>query len=465
MVSEVVQAVRQEMEDNIREQGQVMQGQCDALSRAMQAIKGTDDKPDNGDEVLIQSDLGPVDGVDIKEDVAVEIAGAVIEQLSGSTAEQLSRQNQRNPRHSSVGGESSAKVSSETLNVSGRLTELPHNESRASVPPRVGLITQIRGNPLQKFSEGVPQNVPEQLSGQNQRVESSLNRLSSEDIEKKEIVLRETAGRVEKMCENMIDEGNREERITPATQKYERRRISFMTSGPYKARVSTEPRRPQASVPTRSHEYSRFQATGSSVPTRSHEYSRSQATGSTLSNRVGSNDWSPTTSVIHRLHHFPAVNRQIGSRGYLGGNPDDGDGGDDPGSEGGQAWERIPLDNSLSWWKKYIPNADPDTHVFYECVVESGIRRDMTETELGAFLNLLNLHATILTRIISTYFSTVHDTPHNLSTSSQQRLDTSTKTIGAVLKDDKVRKIISDFARLMSVQGIAKFQYKLWKRF
>ena len=122
IVSEVVQAVRQEMEDSIRVQGQVMQSQCDELSRVMQAIKEeTVDKPnqDDGmrvggenrvhedqsaegdkelreyaveaDETPIQSDIGPVDGVDIKEDTVVETVGAVAEQLGDFTAEQLSR--------------------------------------------------------------------------------------------------------------------------------------------------------------------------------------------------------------------------------------------------------------------------------------------------------------------------------------------------------------------------------------
>ena len=61
------------------------------------------------------------------------------------------------------------------------------------------------------------------------------------------------------------------------------------------------------------------------------------------------------------------------------------------------------MDNSLQWWKKYIPNTDPDTHAFYECVLEVGRSRGMTEIEVGALLNLLHEHASIVTRIITSY--------------------------------------------------------------
>ena len=54
-------------------------------------------------------------------------------------------------------GESSAKVSPETLNSSGHLTELNHSESQLGVPPRVGLYTQNRGNPLQNFRNEEPE--------------------------------------------------------------------------------------------------------------------------------------------------------------------------------------------------------------------------------------------------------------------------------------------------------------------
>ena len=114
------------------------------------------------------------------------------------------------------------------------------------------------------------------------------------------------------------------------------------------------------------------------------------------------------------------------------------------------------MDNSLQRWKKYIPNADPDTHAFYECVVEAGRRRGMTEIEMGALLNLKHQHAYIVTRIITTYFSKVHDTSHNTSTSSQQRLDTTPKAIEAVLKDERVKKLITDFARLIVTSGNSK---------
>ena len=61
-----------------------------------------------------------------------------------------------------------------------------------------------------------------------------------------------------------------------------------------------------------------------------------------------------------------------------------------------------------------------------------------------------------MTRIITTYFSKVHDTSHNSSTSSQQRLDTTAKATEAVLKDERVKKLITDFARLIVTSGNSK---------
>ena len=187
----------------------------------------------------------------------------------------------------------------------------------------------------------------------------------------------------------------------------------------------------------------------------------------------GSNDWRPTASVIHRLQNLPAWNGQSGSGGFSGGNPDDGGGGDDPGSgkdddpesKRRQPWERSPVNDSLQWWKRYISDAEADACLFYECLAEVALRHDMVEAEIGAFLTLLHEKARVVTKIIPTFFSLVHDTPHNVSTSSQQRVDTTTKAIDVVQKDGKVKTIVQEFARLIVMSGNSKIPVQALEAF
>ena len=178
-------------------------------------------------------------------------------------------------------------------------------------------------------------------------------------------------------------------------------------------------------------------------------------------------------SVTHRLRNLSVWNGRSGSGGSSGGNPGDGGGGDDSGngndddpeSSRRQPWERSPVDSSSQWWKQYIPDAELDARLFYECLVEVAPQHHMVETEIGALLTLLHRDAHIVTKIIPTFFSPAHDTAHNVSTSTQQRVDTTSKAIEAVQRDGKVKTIVQEFARLIAMSGNSKIPVQALEAF